>query len=962
MTLTGAVEHVNKQQYGRQSLLDLRTSEHSLPSPHLIARLKWLEEVFINEDEDQLRKYPRSKHGRRRGRRGGIRARLRRRGMKTPLPTIIFGNVQSIRNKIDELAANCKFFRDFRESAIIGLTETWLQGNDPDSTYEIDGFKLVRSDRRGLVKQKGGGVGLYINERWCSQVTIKETYCSEDIEYLVVSCRPFYLPREFSNIYIFVVYITTSADVKVAGEKLQNCVNKWEASNAEGINIIMGDFNKCIFDRYIPTYEQCVKIPTCGNNTLDKLYCSVKNSYRAFQKPKLGESAHIMIQCIPTYKQKIKDEECKKIEIREWNEENVMSLQGCFECTNWCELYDEKCDINENVDVFTSYVQFCVNMLIPTKEVKQYPNNKPWVTKEIKEHLNEKKKIYHTGDRDRLRTIQREIKSKIAEQKKVFKEKVEHLFMTNQAKDAWTGVKVLSGYQKKRTAADSTIDQIYVNELNQFYARFDVYDFKQECNDILRVAEDRNGERIILSHEEVLRSIKHIKCGKACGPDQVSAKVLRACTDQLVEPLTVLFQASLDLHIVPRIWKMTEVVPIPKNRFPKTKNDLRPIALTSLIMKCLEHIVKHHLCIQVNHLQDPLQFAYCEGKSVQDAVVTLIHNVSHHLDQPNSQVRILYVDFSSAFNTIQPHVLLGKLLQMNVNSRIVSWMYSYLLDRPQYTKVNGFTSDVICINTGVPQGCVLAPIMFTLYTNDCVSNYGSCSIIKYADDTVVLGKISRDNAAEYLAQVSDFTGWCQSSYLDLNVKKTKEMIFDFRKKKEVPDSIIINSEPVERVSQYKYLGVIIDDQLSGSQNTDMVYTKGQQRLHFMRVLRKLKVNNTIMNLFYKSIIESVLNFSLVIWYSKLKVKDKNKLCKIVRSARKLKANVTSLDGLYNKNVIQMVKKIMADDKHPLHEHYNYLRLGKRLALPQQHTDRFKKSFVPKSVKVYNHHLETLKRK
>ena len=958
VTVTGAVENVYKcHQYGRERLLELRTVVHSQPSNYPTSRLKWFEEVFVNEDEGQQRNSSTYKGKRRRGRRGGIRARVRRRGIRTPLPTVIFGNVQSVRNKIDELAANCKFLSEYRESALIGLSETWLQENDPDSTYDIDGFKFIRSDRRDLTKQRGGGVGLYVNERWCSQVTVKETYCSDDIEYLVVSCRPFYLPREFNNVYIIVVYITTSADVKMAGEKLQNCVNKWENSNANGVNIIMGDFNKCEFDRYVPTYDQCVQIPTCGNNTLDKLYCSVRDGYRAFQKPKLGESVHNMVHCIPMYKQKIKREKCKKIMVREWSEENTMSLQGCFECTDWCKMYDQDCDFNENVDVFTSYVQFCVDMLIPTREVKQYPNNKPWVTKDIKEYINEKKRIYHTGDRDSLRALHTQLKSKITEGKRVFKEKVEHLFKTNQSKDAWKGVKVLSGYQTKRAMADPTIDLRYVNELNTFYARFDRYDFREECDSILRLAKNRNDERILVSHDEVVRSVKRIKCGKACGPDQVGAKVLRSCTDQLAKPLLVLFQASLDQCTVPYTWKMSEIIPIPKTKFPKIKNDLRPIALTSLIMKCLEHIVKRHLCSQVRYVRDPLQFAYSEGKSVQDAVVTLIHNVSQHLDKANSQVRVLYVDFSSAFNTIQPHILMSKLLQLKVNSRLVVWLHSYLLDRPQFTKVNNIKSDVIYTNTGVPQGCVLAPILFILYTNDCVSSFDSCSIIKYADDTAVLGKISSNHSAEYLAQIKKFNEWCQSNYLNLNVKKTKEMIFDFRKNKCLPENIVINNEPVERVTQYKYLGVVIDNQLTGTQNTDMVYKKGQQRLHFMRVLNNLQINNNILDLFYKSVIESVLGFSIAIWYGKLKVKDKGKLNKIVRTARKLKAKVDSLDGLYNKNVIQMVKKIMADEQHPLYSNYVFLRSGKRLAVPKQHTDRFKKSFVPTSVKIFNNFLE-----
>ena len=137
------------------------------------------------------------------------------------------------------------------------------------------------------------------------------------------------------------------------------------------------------------------------------------------------------------------------------------------------------------------------------------------------------------------------MKTKISEAKEVYRIKVEHLFRTNQPKDAWKGVKVLSGYQTKRAAVDSSIDLTYVNELNSFYTRFHVHDFKEECDNILRLANDSNDEHIVLSYEEVVKSIKRIKCGKACGPDQVNAKVLRSCRDQLVKPLHVLCQASL---------------------------------------------------------------------------------------------------------------------------------------------------------------------------------------------------------------------------------------------------------------------------------------------------------------------------------------------------------------------------------------------------------------------------------
>ncbi|KAK3894885.1 hypothetical protein Pcinc_001381 [Petrolisthes cinctipes] len=138
VTRTSA-DHINK--YGRQELQDLRPQMDTLP-PTIQITIRKLKEL-INDQDDLGNKMSMKKNNRKRGRRGGVRAKLRRRGIKTPLPAGMFGNVQSVRNKMDELAANFKYLRDFRESGFLSLTETWLQEKDLDVTVNIDGFSLL---------------------------------------------------------------------------------------------------------------------------------------------------------------------------------------------------------------------------------------------------------------------------------------------------------------------------------------------------------------------------------------------------------------------------------------------------------------------------------------------------------------------------------------------------------------------------------------------------------------------------------------------------------------------------------------------------------------------------------------------------------------------------------------------------------------------------------------------------
>ena len=497
--------------------------------------------------------------------------------------------------------------------------------------------------------------------------------------------------------------------------------------------------------------------------------------------------------------------------------------------------------------------------------------------------LNENHRLVRNGSNAERRTFQRNIDKKIIEFKRIYKEKVEGLFKTNRVKDAWKGLKTLCGHKKKQSVPEPENINIHVNEMNAFFARFERHDYSDACNEVMSEIQSNNEERIIIRQEDVQKSLQNILAGKATGPDGIPAWVLKCCAEQLPPILTTLFQDSVDRGVVPYKWKESEVKPIAKVNYPKDPKDFRPIVLTSNIMKCLESIMKKYIWETTNNLKDPMQFAYCKNRSVQDTTLLLLNEVNKHLDKPNSQIRALFIDFSLAFNTMQPHILLNKMLEMGVNRNILQWIFSFLTQRPQYTNVNYVTSNVIVTNTGAPQGCVLSPVLFTLYTDDCRSEIDDCTIIKYADDTIILGKIVNDNYEGYVTQVKKFVDWSKQNFLELNVKKTKEIIFDFRtNNKHIPDLLIIEEENVERVNQYKYLGFMIDDQLKGSVNTDMVSRKCNQRLHFVRILRNLHVDKMIISLCYKTILESVLNFTITAWYGKLTCKDKNRLGRIVK--------------------------------------------------------------------------------
>jgi len=164
-------------------------------------------------------------------------------------------------------------------------------------------------------------------------------------------------------------------------------------------------------------------------------------------------------------------------------------------------------------------------------------------------------------------------------------------------------------------------------------------------------------------------------------------------------------------------------------------------------------------------------------------------SISFH--KADSTVRIVFFDFSSAFNTIQPAMLCKKLQKIQVDTPTITWITDYLTNRPQFGSLKGSGSEKVVSSTGAPQGTVLSQFLFTLYTSDCQYNSESCHLQKYCDDSAVVGCISDGQQAEYRELVNHLVAWCENNHLVLNSNKTKAMIMDFWRIRSKPNAVSI---------------------------------------------------------------------------------------------------------------------------------------------------------------------------
>ena len=291
----------------------------------------------------------------------------------------------------------------------------------------------------------------------------------------------------------------------------------------------------------------------------------------------------------------------------------------------------------------------------------------------------------------------------------------------------------MTGQTKSKLASSLPSEEkmTFSEKLNEFYCRFERNDVK----------------------ENLCETIENLK---AKGSENISSRLLKTCASQLSYIFCKLCNRSLNDSTVPSVWKHSVICPVPKNNKPSTIKDYCPVALTSVVMKCFEKVVLSRLVPQIQPHADPLQFPFKRDRGTDDATLTLLYHAFTHLDHKGSFVRTLFIDFFSAFDTIQLHVLAHKLTQAGVSAKLVLWIVNFLVEATQKAYFQNSVSSSMTTSTGSPQGTVLSPFLFMLHTNDCRGTK-EAPIIKYSDDSAILDLLNDDN--HYFTEVSKFTEW-----------------------------------------------------------------------------------------------------------------------------------------------------------------------------------------------------------
>lgn len=583
----------------------------------------------------------------------------------------------------------------------------------------------------------------------------------------------------------------------------------------------------------------------------------------------------------------------------------------------------------------------------------------------------EKKRAFLTGDREELKRVQKLLKVKIKEGKECYKSKMEQKLQQNNVREVWSDLNMMSGHGNRVHGSTASGGQAWTDEINIFYNRFDGIDPKFSSTDGLRgsfrldLSLELNSPHFItcesvpvftIPMEQVRSGLKRIKMRKSAGPDGISPRVLKVCADQLCWVTHYIFNLSLRLERIPVLWKTSCIVPVPKKTNPTEFAHYRPIALTAQLMKVFERLVLNYIKQLLCAFDDKLQFAYKTAIGVDDAIIYLLNRSLSHLETSGNVVRITFFDFSSAFNTIQPALLRNKLENAGLHHSMVSWLTDYLLNRPQYVREKNCVSQVVKCSTGVPQGTVLAPFLFTFYTSDFQYNSKNCHLQKFSDDSVIVGCIKDNDESEYRELLKNFADWCEINSLRLNVSKTKEIVVDFGRHPYHAMPVNLYESDIEIVTSYKYLGVYLNNKLDWSDNTTQIYKKGQSRIHLLRRLRSFGVCQALLKTFYASVVSSVILYGITCWGGGLVEREKNKLNKLIKKAGSVVGCVfPTIDDIAQVRMTDKLINMMNHECHPLYDlvHACESSFSSRLIQPRCYKERYRRSFLPTAIRFYN---------
>nr|CAI5835546.1 unnamed protein product [Callosobruchus analis] len=704
-----------------------------------------------------------------------------------------------------------------------------------------------------------------------------------------------------------------------------------------------------------------------------------------------GVSDHESVYCLIDFRLK---SNVTFVTTRNFKALNYDQFKSDLRSIPWKNIYD-LIDVDSKVDFIVNNITTLLDLHVPMKTYRITKQYAPWLNTSVKglmllrdQALQAYKVTPHVAHWETYKALRNQVTAAVKREKRAyFKTKLSNC---QNSKATWSVMRELGMSKAKSTNLPVNLSN--ADEINKYFINsvpvLDPVNF-YKTNSFCQ--HDNSFKFKLVTEYEVLKFINSLK-SKATGTDGINILTIQLCTPHILPYITHLMNFCLANSVYPEMWRKGLVIPLPKTKNPSSFENLRPITILPTLSKILEKIIESQLKKHLvkNNIIPVNQSGFKKNHSCTSALLKVTDDIFRANDQGKLTLLVL-LDFSKAFDTLNHKLMLNILNYIGLSHSAVQLFDSYNSDRMQSVNVAGNRSSFLRLHSGVPQGSILGPLLFSVYTCQLKSALVSCQQHFYADDTQVYVSFFPDEAPQAICALNlDLHLLYNSSLqhcLKLNPLKSSLIVFGNRHTRsrfsEVNLPITINNEIIERKTTLKNLGLILDDNLRFS---DHIKHKLQSAYLCLKTIYQNRqyLSMSMKKILCDSLVLSHLNYGDVIYDSCLTVSDAFRIQKLQNSCLRLIFGIRKYDHITHKlndahwlnmknrrllhaccmylSLIRLKEPQYLIDKLEFRTdaHNVNLRHKNLLTTPSHNTEQFKRSFSYNIVRVYNNLPEAMR--
>ena len=908
-------------------------------------------------------------------------------------------NCQSLFAKYDQL---CVYIQSLQELDchfdVICLQETWLDDSCDINALNIEGYEMINKYK---TCSSHGGLAIFLKNGIQYRTLLSDVNNFSNWEHLFIEIL--IDERTNSKLILGNVYRLpreTNADYDTFMDELSQILENF--NHNQNNLALFGDYNIDLlkikekakvneFFEFMISKSLIAKItfPTRFSRNsatlIDNAFCKISpNLSKIFSgiltanisdhQPYMVSFDHLNIH---TSKQKL-------VKIQDFSENSIANFKAKMLSYNFNNLLNS--EVNSNPDAsyckFNDLIHELKDEFFPTKVVRfnkyRHKGNK-WITRGIMNSIKFRDKLYTKLKMTPLDSPLREtlhinlntynniLKKNIRLAKSQYYHNVFERFKKD-VKNTWKTIKeLISRTENKKLLPDFfriegqniSNDKVIANKFNEYFNEIgpslarNIDSPNVAFSSYLTNETGQNLHLQPVAEDAIAKIIDKLPPKTSRGVDGLSMKFVKEIKDCILSPLCIIINQMLITGIFPNKLKIAKIVPVYKKDDNRAIQNYRPISVLPVFSKIFEKVI----LIQLNaHLKSSnimyeSQYGFREGHSTEFAAMENIDKVIESLENKGIPLNI-FLDLSKAFDTLDHNILLHKLKIYGINGNAYRLCESYLTNRQQYVEYNGYNSELLTIQTGVPQGSILGPVFFLIYVNDFARSTNMFRFIMYADDTTLLATLSstQDNDRVSFEQtvnceLQKVSNWLKVNKLSINVAKTQFMFFHPKNKK-IPDiNLLFDNEPIVRVSTFDFLGIKIDENMTWNSHLFKIRMKISKVIGIMNRLKCYLPSETLL-VIYNSLILPHLLYGILLWGLK-----SNKLSKLQKRA--IRIITKSKHNAHTDPLLKKCNMLKIKDIFQIEEWKFYFKF-KNGSLPQY----FMQFALPRQQDVHTHATRT----